>query len=160
MSPIITGPSGVGGEVENEIIFDEIDKDLFTLNFDGLNALLTSSEKDYESPEDSDSNNVYLVSVNFSDDLNTTSQEIEITVSNVNDNSPIITSESSFSVQENQTSIATITATDADNDDLNFSLSGTDSGLVEISSSGVLSFVTAPDYETKNTYSLIRHLYS
>lgn len=131
-----------------------IDKDLFTLNFDGLNALLTSSEKDYESPEDSDSNNVYLVIVNFSDDLNTTSQEIEITVSNVNDNSPIITSESSFSVQENQTSIATITATDADNDDLNFSLSGTDSGLVEISSSGVLSFVTAPDYETKNTYSL------
>ena len=117
-----------------------IDKDLFTLNFDGLNALLTSSEKDYESPEDSDSNNVYLVSVNFSDDLNTTSQEIEITVSNVNDNNPIITSESSFTVQENQTSIATITATDADNDDLNFFLSGTDSGLVEISSSGVLSF--------------------
>ena len=31
-----------------------IDKDLFTLTFDGLNASLSSSSKDYESPEDSD----------------------------------------------------------------------------------------------------------
>ena len=83
-----------------------VDKDLFTLTFDGLNASLTSSSKDYELPEDSDANNVYLVSVNFSDDLNTTSQEVEYLINNINDNDPVITSSESFTVPENQQAVS------------------------------------------------------
>ena len=113
-----------------------VDKDLFTLTFDGLNASLTSSSKDYELPEDSDANNVYLVSVNFSDELNTTSQEVELSISNINDNDPVITSSSSFTVPENQQAVATLTATDADFDDLTFSISGGDSSDLEITDSG------------------------
>ena len=64
-------------------------------------------------PLDSDSNNVYLLNVNFSDELNTTSQEIEISINNLNDNNPIIDSLSSYAVEENQTSVATISASDA-----------------------------------------------
>ena len=131
-----------------------VDSNLFSLSFDGLNASLTSSPKDYEDPEDSDGNNRYIFNVNFSDDLNTTSQEVEISVTNINDNSPIITSESSFTVPENQTSIATITASDADNDELSFSLSGTDADSIQITSSGVLSFKSNPDFESKNSYSI------
>ena len=131
-----------------------VDKDLFTLTFDGLNASLTSSSKDYEAPEDSDSNNVYLVSVNFSDDLNTTSQEIEISVSNINDNNPIITSSDTFIVEENQTAVATLTASDEDNDNLTFSISGGDSSVLDITESGVLTFKEAPNFEAKNTYSI------
>ena len=131
-----------------------VDKDLFTLTFDGLNASLTSSSKDYEAPEDSDSNNVYLVSVNFSDELNTTSQEIEISVSNINDNNPIITSSDTFIVEENQTAVATLTASDEDNDDLTFSISGGDSSVLDITESGVLTFKEAPNFEAKNTYSI------
>ena len=116
-----------------------VDKDLFTLTFDGLNASLTSSSKDYELPEDSDSNNVYLVSVNFSDELNTTSQEVEVSISNINDNDPILTSSESFTVPENQQAVATLTATDADNDDLTFSISGGDSSDLEITDSGVFN---------------------
>ena len=128
-----------------------VDKDLFTLTFDGLNASLTSSSKDYEAPEDSDSNNVYLVSVNFSDELNTTSQEIEISVSNINDNNPIITSSDTFIVEENQTAVATLTASDEDNDNLTFSISGGDSSVLDITESGVLTFKEAPNFEAKNT---------
>ena len=131
-----------------------VDKDLFTLTFDGLNASLTSSSKDYEAPEDSDSNNVYLVSVNFSDDLNTTSQEIEISVSNINDNNPIITSSDTFIVEENQAAVATLTASDEDNDNLTFSISGGDSSVLDITESGVLTFKEAPNFEAKNTYSI------
>ena len=131
-----------------------VDKDLFTLTFDGLNASLTSSSKDYEAPEDSDSNNVYLVSVNFSDELNTTSQEIEISVSNINDNNPIITSSDTFIVEENQTAVATLTASDEDNDNLTFSISGGDSSVLDITESGVLTFKEAPNFEAKNTYSI------
>ena len=47
------------------------DKDLFTLVFDGSNATLTMNAVDYESPGDADANNIYTASVNFSDDLNT-----------------------------------------------------------------------------------------
>ncbi len=130
-----------------------VDKDLFTLTFDGLNASLTSSSKDYELPEDSDANNIYLVSVNFSDDLNTTSQEVEVSISNINDNDPVITSSGSFTVPENQQAVATLTATDADNDDLTFSISGGDSSDLEITDSGVLTLKSDPNFEVKNNYS-------
>lgn len=131
-----------------------VDKDLFSLTFDGTYATLSSSEKDYENPVDSDSNNVYLLNVNFSDELNTTSQEIEISINNVNDNNPIIDSLSSYSVEENQTSVATISASDADNDELTFYLAGTDVSSLSISNSGVLSFNEAPNFEIKNSYSV------
>ena len=142
---------------QNDVITSSlsgIDGDLFNLDFDGANATLTSSSKDYESPEDSDSNNTYLLNVNFSDDLNTTSQEIEISITNINDNDPIITSSSSFSVPENQTSIGTVAATDADNDEIIFSISGTDANLLEITDAGILSFKADPDFESKNSYSV------
>ena len=107
-----------------------------------------------KTPEDSDANNVYLLSVNFSDDLNTTSQEVEISVNNINDNNPIITSSDSFTVEENQTAVSTLTASDQDNDNLTFSISGGDSSALEITNSGVLTFKEAPNFEAKNTYSI------
>ena len=68
---------------------------------------------------------------------------------------PVITSQSSYSVAENQTSIATVTATDSDSSSLIFSLSGTDASVISINSStGVMTFNTAPNYETKNSYAV------
>ena len=74
---------------------------------------------------------------------------------NVPNTAPVFTSNSSFTVAENQTSAATITVTDADNDSISFSLSGTDADSFAIASSGALTFNNAPDYETKESYSLI-----
>ena len=124
-----------------------IDSNLFSLTFDGENALLTSSQKDYESPEDSDSNNRYIFNVNFADDLNTTSQEVEITITNINDNSPVITSDSNFSADENQATVGRVLTEDADYDDISFSLSGTDASALYIDSSGNLFFKSLPNYE-------------
>ena len=63
-------------------------------------------------------------------------------------NAPTITnSTSNYSVVENQTSAFTITATDADGDTLTYSIGGTDASLFSVSSSGVVTFNTAPDYE-------------
>jgi hypothetical protein len=77
--------------------------------------------------------------------------------------SPEITNASAnISVQENQTSAFTVTASDADGDALTFSISGTDSSLFTIGeTSGIVAFITAPDYEapsdenTDNVYSII-----
>ncbi len=52
-----------------------------------------------------------------------------------------------ISVQENQTTAFTVTASDPDGDTITFSLSGTDASLLSITSSGVVTFNPAPDYE-------------
>ena len=64
-------------------------------------------------------------------------------------NPPTITSSSAFSADENQTSIGTVSASDPDGDSLTYSISGSE---ILISSSGVLTFQSAPDFETKNSY--------
>ena len=71
-----------------------------------------------------------------------------------NSSPPVISGPSSISVAENQTAVTTIVASDSDGDVLTYSLSGTDAGALSISSSGVITFNSAPDYETKNTYSV------
>jgi hypothetical protein len=63
---------------------------------------------------------------------------------------PVFTSDTTFSAAENQTSIGTVTATDADSgDSMTFTVSGSE---LAMTSAGVLSFASAPDYETKAIY--------
>ena len=78
-----------------------------------------------------------------------TPKPITISINNLNDNNPLISSSDTFSANENQTSIGSVTATDADGDSITYSISGSE---INISSSGVLSFASSPDYETKNSY--------
>ena len=67
---------------------------------------------------------------------------------NTMNSAPVITnSDMSISVQENQTSAFTVNASDSNGDTLSYSLSGDDSSMLSISSSGVVTFNTAPDYE-------------
>ena len=63
---------------------------------------------------------------------------------------PDITNQSaSYSIIEEQTSAFTVTASDADNDSLTFTISGVDAGLFNITpSGGVVTFTSAPDFES------------
>ena len=83
---------------------------------------------------------------------NETVQNVCIQLNNLNDNTPNITSDASFSAVENQTAIGTVTAEDADGDlnDLVFSVTG--DNIAIDSASGALTFVTAPDFETQSAY--------
>ena len=84
----------------------------------------------------------------------TAEQAVTIAVTDVNEALVITdgdgTDDGAFavSVAENTTAVTDIVATDGDDDALVFSLSGADAALFEISASGVLSFKSAPDYET------------
>lgn len=62
---------------------------------------------------------------------------------------PTFASAVAFSVNENQKGIGSVIATDPDGDTLTFSISDSD---LSISSSGLLTFKTAPDYEVKSLY--------
>ena len=118
-------------------------------------ALSFVSAPDYENPTDAGGNNVYDVVVQVSDGTNIDSQAIAVTVTNVNDNAPVIGSNgggatAAISIAENTTAVTTVTATDADaGSTLTYSISGgADAAKFSIdATTGALSFVSAPDYE-------------
>ena len=57
-------------------------------------------------------------------------------------------------VNENQTQITTFNATDDDDDNLIFTLQGSDAELLQITQEGALTFQSAPDFETKDSYAV------
>ncbi|WP_421879747.1 T9SS type A sorting domain-containing protein [Marinoscillum sp.] len=119
------------------------DESMFTLSTDELSF---TTAPDYESPEDVDTDNSYLVDVIATDDAgNATTQEVTITVTDVDEIAPTITSTSSISVLENQTgTIYTATA----NESVTFSLGSSKDESMFTLSTDELSFTTAPDYES------------
>ena len=113
-------------------------------------SITSSGVLTFVSAPDYETKNSYTATVTVSDGTASTTQNITVNVDNLNDNSPSFSSSASFSADENQTAIGTVTAIDADGDAFTFSISGSE---LSITSSGVLTFVSAPDYETKSSYS-------
>mgnify|MGYP003686536287 FL=1 len=70
-------------------------------------------------------------------------------VSDINQNTaPEITGISDYAIDENSSDVATFQATDAEGDNITYSISGDDASLLSIeSSSGVLSFQSSPDFD-------------
>ena len=128
------------------------DGDTITFSISGseININASTGVLTFASAPDYETKNTYTATVTASDGANSSTQDITVNVTNVNDNNPVFTSNSTFSVAENQTAIGTVTATDADGDDLTFTVSGSEININ--ASTGVLTFASAPDYETKNTY--------
>ncbi|MXP27196.1 tandem-95 repeat protein, partial [Altererythrobacter indicus] len=123
-----------------------VDASLFTVDAN-TGALSFVTAPNYGSPSDSNSDNVYRVTVAVSDGNYTTSQDISVTITSDN-SAPVITSNSSFTVQENRTNVATITAEDPENDTLTYSIvGGADADLFTVDSNGQLAFNDAPDFE-------------
>ena len=153
--PVITSTNSFTVE-ENKLFIgyvsatDENQADTLSYSISGDNLTLSSEGAlSFIEAADYESKNTYEGTVTVSDGINQVTQDITINVTNLNDNAPEIRSEATFSAAENQTAIGTVTATDADGDDVTFTVTGTE---LEITSSGVLTFVNAPDYETKSTY--------
>ncbi len=127
----------------------------FTIN-STTGVIAFASAPNFDSPTDANGDNIYVVIVQASDGVNTDTQTLNVTVTDVNEFTPVITSNgggsvASVSVAENTTAVTTVTATDADTAAvLAYSLvGGADVLKFSINSStGVLTFAIAPDYET------------
>src|SRR5207253_1133799 len=153
------------------------DQAQFTINAT-TGALSFVSAPNFESPSDAGANNVYDVVVQASDGslvdtqaiagtvTNIDTQAVAVTVTDVNA-PPVITSNGgaplAVNVAENSTAVTTITATDdgENTGTLTYSLSGADAAKFTISAGGVLSFISAPNFETptdagaNNVYDLV-----
>ncbi len=99
----------------------------------------------------------YYIQVSASDGVDTTAKDITIEIQNVTDTTkPVITTMSSIAVDENQKYAVDIDAVDVNNETITYSIeAGGDAASFDIDpSTGVVTFKTAPDYETKKSYSL------
>ena len=125
------------------------DQGKFSLTSGGV--LSFKSAPDYEMPTDANGDNVYVVTVEVDDgEGGRATQMINVTVAPVNDNNPVFTSSDSANVPENATAVLTVTATDADlpAQTVTYSIvGGADQAKFGITSGGVLSFKSAPDFE-------------
>ncbi|WP_236097191.1 cadherin repeat domain-containing protein, partial [Dolichospermum planctonicum] len=109
------------------------------------NQLKTNAVFDFETK------NSYSIRVQTTDQGGLSfEKQLNITVTNVNEAVPVITSAATATFAENGTgTVYTVIATDADaGTTLTYSLSGTDANLFNINSSnGVVTFKTAPNFE-------------
>ena len=148
---------------------EESDGDL-VLSFDG-DAFVDKEGPDFENPDDDGSNNTYVVTVEASDGTNSTTRDVTVTVTNVNETPEITAGEASPSFNEIAYDIAastsvdlvveSYTARDEEGQTITWSLGGDDRGDLTISSSGELAFRNRPDYEmpadndTDNVYDIV-----
>ena len=129
------------------------DASLFAITGGGV--LSFSSAPNFENPQggSNDDSNSYTLTVTATSGTGaralTDTQNFTVTVTNANE-APRITSGPNFSLAENTTAVGTVTATDPDAADsvTGYSLSGTDASLFAITSAGVLSFSSAPNFES------------
>ncbi|MBL4599456.1 MAG: autotransporter domain-containing protein [Rhizobiaceae bacterium] len=126
-------------------------------NIDANTGVLTFvTAPDFETPTDVGGNNVYDVQVTVTNSSGLVDvQDIAVTVTNVPDVAPIITSDggnttANITVMENVTAVTTVTTTQGDGGAVTYSISGgADQAKFNIdTNSGALSFAAAPDFET------------
>ena len=113
-------------------------------------ALTFRNTPDYDRPADGNRDNVYEVTVRGHDSRAYGNLNVTVTVTNINEEAPVVTGRNSHTVRENTTSaIYTYRATDSDlNDTIVWSTGGADGHLFQVSDRGELSFREAPDFET------------
>ena len=139
-----------------------VDRAKFAITSNG--ALTFSTAPDYENPGDVQSpspntsaagDNEYIVIVRAASSRGQQDRALIVRVTDVNEG-PAFSTGSAFSVPENTTAVTTVTAADPDKnsdgttarDSITYTKEGTDAGLFSIdSSTGVLTFTTAPNYE-------------
>ena len=112
-------------------------------------SLVFNNPPDFETPLDANGDNRYEIILE-STLLGLLQKDIAIDINNLNDTNPVIQSSINISVDENISStVYTLTATDADNlASLTYTISGgADAALFNLTS-GALTFLTPPDFES------------
>lgn len=130
------------------------DAQLFQID-SSTGAIRFVQSPDYESPLDSDGNNVYQLTVTATvavSPLASSDQQLQVIVTPVNEHAPAVNAPSTVTVIENsgaEAVLVMLTTSDADlpRQTLTYSLTGPDAHLFQISSTGALRFLSSPDFE-------------
>lgn len=116
-------------------------------------VLVFKAAPDFETPNDGDGNNEYVVAVQATSSGGTDTQTITVRVANANE-APVISSDggadsAAVSVAEETTAVTTVVANDVDGNAVSFEIAGgDDAARFQIDgTSGALTFTAAPDFE-------------
>ena len=136
----------------------DVDNDTIVLSISGTDAssfeLSSANDLTFITAPDFETKTSYSVSFSLTDGTETVTKAITINVKNLNDVSPVINSATSFTIAENSTdNIVTLEIVDPEGGTFSYTITGTDASSFAISNSGVLTFTSPPDYETKTSYS-------
>ena len=174
-APVFTGSSTTRSVAENTpsgvnigtpVSATDADNDSLTYTLGGTDAssfsiVSSSGQLQTRAALDYETKNAYSVTVTVSDGSRTDSINVTINVTDVDEtHAPVFPgNRATRSIAENTPSGVNIgspvSATDADNDTLTYTLGGTDASSFSIlSSSGQLQTLAPLDYETKNAYSV------
>ena len=141
--------SATDPDKDDTVMWDVSGTDASAFRIDSSGNLAFDGAPDYESPTDSGGNNVYEISVDAKDADYTSSLNVTVTVTPV-DEPPVITGVTTIDDYDENGSgdVATYTAADPESatSTITWSLGGADSGDFDITS-GVLTFKNTPDYE-------------
>ena len=107
--------------------------------------LTFANAPDFENPADADTDNVYMVTLEADEGIDSASHEVTVTVTNEAELGTLAGESSVEHAENGTTTVATYTADGPD--DASWSLGGDDAGDFEISNGGVLTFVASPDFE-------------
>lgn len=131
------------------------DRTRFSISNSGRLSLLPAP--DFENPNSADLDNIYQADLTLSDGGYTQIYPIVVTVTDADENPPVITSDgggadANFSLPENTLIVTQVMASDVENSSFTFSISGgADQNLFDVNSStGLLTFVNGPDFESKS----------
>ncbi|MDB3951622.1 Ig-like domain-containing protein [Gammaproteobacteria bacterium] len=119
----------------------------------GMTTIGESSPEQITYNPDADFNGTDTFSYTITQGDKTSSADVTVTIEAFND-SPSIDIASTIQVAENQTAVTIVSVSDVDGDDLILTLGGTDAENFNLSSGNILTFKEAPDYETKDSYSI------
>ena len=148
----VVGFDPAPGSVLSYSISGGVDKNAFAI--DAVTGVVTFvASPDYERPSDADANNVYDIIVQVSDGTSSSTQNVSITVGNVLESAPTITSSTIVIVDENTpatTPIYKVTGADPEGATLVYSIcGGSDKALFSIDpSTGAVKFLTSPNFES------------
>lgn len=154
--------SDLEGDVLSFSLSGGADKALFSID-SASGQFRFISTPDYENPIDVDANNIYEFTVSVSDGTNVVDQNIAVSVLDLAENGPAISSSSSFSLSENSTVVGTLVASDTSSGNISYTaVGGLDNALFSVNyTTGEIIFITAPDFEnpqdsnSDNTYELV-----
>ena len=89
---------------------------LIRFRVSGSELLITADALRFDVAPDYETKSSFSATVTATDGINSTTQIVTVTVTDVDDTAPVFTSEANYSVEENQTAIGTVTTTDIDTD--------------------------------------------
>ncbi|MET0394980.1 MAG: cadherin domain-containing protein [Chitinophagaceae bacterium] len=124
----------------------------FTMN-PSTGVLKFTTLPDFDQPGDTDGDNIYMLTVKASDGDSFVTQRFKIKVTDLNDNTPVFSSHDgdalvNVELPEHTQAVTTVAATDNDGAAVVYAILNEDDGaLFTINAAGMLSFVTAPDFE-------------